>query len=112
MDAWFDDRITFSFLFLMWQINVLFYNSPVESFLNVSLLKNFNRAWESYLSSEIWLNQECAFNIFVSTIYIYTHYSKGFTLIYIYIWYIYIYVYICIYIYIHICIYIYIYIEI
>ena len=31
---------------------------------------NFNRAWESYVSSEISPNQKCVFNIFVSTLHI------------------------------------------
>ena len=31
---------------------------------------NFNRAWESYVSSEISLIQKCVFNIFVLTIHI------------------------------------------
>ena len=42
---------------------------------------NFNRAWESYVSSEILLIQKCVFSIcFKNT---HTHYSKGFKVLYI-----------------------------
>ena len=42
---------------------------------------NFNRAWESYVSSEILLIQKYVFSIcFKNT---HTHYSKGFKVLYI-----------------------------
>ena len=42
---------------------------------------NFNRAWESYVSSEISLIQKCVFNNNT-----HTHNSKGFLVLYIYIY--------------------------
>ena len=70
---------------------------------------NFNRAWESYVSSEILLIQKCAFNIFVLTIHI--HIIQKVSKFYTYSIYIYIYMYI-VYTYIFMYIYnIYIYVD-
>ena len=76
-----------------------------------SLVKKFNckRARGSYITSEISLNQKCAFNIFVSTIH--THIIQKVLRFYLLLI-TYMYMYVCIHIYTYIYIYIYIYIDI
>ena len=96
-------------IFLFCLINVMnlccFYNFRLVNNLNASfltkwdlqiqllcnLVKNFsfNRVWESYISSEISVNQKCVFNIFVSTLHI--HIIQKVLKFYLYI-YIYMYV--------------------